>query len=478
MPGREAAVRKEFTADSGNGRQDVTVLVLAADSSLRSKLAALLEPHCRRVLTAAQVSQASQLLAERHPELLVLELSEQGRSVTRLIRAARKADPWCKVLSIVPAQDVQRAADAIKAGAFDCLSKPLRAERFLASAKWAVEQILNSSAGVRGKGRIARCSNGKSLVGQSRAMRHVWERIEMVKDVTSNVLIHGETGTGKELVAYAIHDSSPRADRPFVKLNCGAIPKDLLESELFGHEKGSFTGALQQRIGRFEMADGGTLLLDEIGDMPLDLQVKLLGVLQDRVVQRVGGHEKIPVDVRIIAATHQDLGIAMEEKRFREDLYYRLKVITIHVPPLRQHKEDIPLLVKHFVKLYSSQTGRDVTGVDEDGMKILMTYDYPGNVRELENIIESGVVLCSGRQITSRELPQSLTRSGTGGNEIVVRPGMPLSEVERLCIIETLRYTQGNKQQAAELLGINPRSIYRKIQHYEISLEPLLKEAS
>jgi len=469
-------VQQGLDAEPPSEPRDVKALVLAVDASLRHEVVALLRPLCRQVLASERAGEASHLLGEQKPELLVLDMAGLGPRGLRLIRVAGRARACGGVIAIVGSRDVAEAVAAVKCGASQCLVKPLNAQRFLSAARRVIDEaVRRCPRGVEATG-VARHFGGRTLVGQSSSMRDVWQKIEMVKDVSSSVLIQGETGTGKELVAYAIHCTSPRADGPFVKLNCGAIPKDLLESELFGHEKGAFTGALQRRIGRFEMADGGTMLLDEIGDMPLALQVKLLGVLQDRFVQRVGGHEGIPVDVRIIAATHQDLAKAIERKTFREDLYYRLNVITIRVPPLRQHKEDIPLLVAHLIKLCSKQTGRNVTGIDPDAMDALMDYDYPGNVRELENIIESAVVLCTGPHITRRELPPSVTKGRERGNEIIVRPGMPLSEVERLCITETLRYTGGNKQRAAELLGINPRSIYRKIGYYGINVDGLQEQ--
>ena len=463
-------------AVSGEVR-NVKALVVAHDTPLLRELAVLLKPYCRRVISADSAADALAILADQRPELVVVDLSEPGREPLRLLRVTGEVVPAAKVIAIVGGQDMGRAITAIRRGAYDCIGKPFDNERFLTSARRAIEEIIEWTRRESNEGGLAYWANGKVLIGQSRCMKEVWQRIEMVKDVLSNVLIRGETGSGKELVAYAIHDSSPRADGPFVKLNCGAIPKDLLESELFGHEKGSFTGALQRRIGRFEMADGGTILLDEIGDMPLDLQVKLLGVLQDRVVQRVGGHEKVPVDVRIIAATHQDLRAAIEEKRFREDLYYRLNVITFEVPPLRERREDIPLLADHFVKLYSRQTGRRVTGVDPEAMEVLVAYDYRGNVRELENIIESCVVLCGGDRITVKDLPAHLTEERTRGHEIDFKPGMSLDEVERLWIIGALHHTGGNKTRAAELLGVPVRSLYHKIRRYKISADRLGKGA-
>lgn len=458
----------EYPKKEPEGYRGVTTLGITEDESLREAFSALLKPHCHQVITMDDFGEGLTALADEKPELLVVDLTEQEEKGLRLLRTSREVAPSSKVLALVDDQDMNQAVAAIKGGAWDCLSKPLEGEHFLESAKKAIEEIEEWIQHETNRQPLGYWSDGKVIVGQSPAMNEVWHRIDMVRDVTSNVLIQGETGTGKELVAHAIHQRSPRAEGPFVKLNCGAIPKDLLESELFGHEKGAFTGALQQRIGRFEMADGGTILLDEIGDMPLDLQVKLLGVLQDRFIQRVGGHEKIPVDVRILAATHQDLKQAINDGDFREDLFYRLNVITIKIPPLHARRQDIPLLVDHFLRFYTRQTGREVEGVTDAAMKVFTQYEYPGNVRQLENIVESSVVLCQGNKITVDELPREMTDSRNEGPELVFQPGMSLDDMERRCIIETLRFTSGNKKQAAEMLGITPRSIYRKLKRYDI----------
>ncbi|MFW6044830.1 MAG: sigma-54-dependent transcriptional regulator [Planctomycetota bacterium] len=446
----------------------LTTLAVSEDQSLREKLSSLLQPHSRQVITAEEAGEGLHWLADASPELIVIDLSNDTDRGLRVLSASKDMAPASKVLALVEDGDMDTAVAAIKAGAWNCIPKPLHPDQFLDSAKRAIEEVQEWIIHQANDTIPGYWSNGQVMVGQSEAMNGVWERIDMVRDVTSNVLIQGETGTGKELVAHAIHHRSPRADGPFVKLNCGAIPKDLLESELFGHEKGAFTGALQERRGRFEMADGGTLLLDEIGDMPLELQVKLLGVIQDRFVQRVGGHEKIPVDVRILAATHQDLQEAIEENNFREDLYYRLNVINIEIPPLRYRRDDIPLLVEHFINQYTKQTGRDVEGITPEALDMLKHFDYPGNVRQLENIVESSVVLCQGAKIETTDLPEELSGSPELGEEFMIRPGMSLQEVEKRCILQTLRFTSGNKTRAAELLGITPRSIHRKLKQYEI----------
>jgi len=448
----------------------LTVLVLEKDADLSRNLCQVLHPGYPNTITAKDSAAASQTLRSLPVDVLVADVSDPNTGGMSLLSEAVAQHRHMMAVAIVEAGDTERALEALKLGVYQCLSRPLEARSLVAAVDGAAKEILKRHVSLQTRQRLSLGYGGKRLVGNSQAIRDVLDKIELVRHVNCSVVIRGETGTGKELVAYAIHNNSPRARFPFVKLNCGAIPRDLLESELFGHEKGSFTGALQQRIGRFEMAHRGTILLDEIGDMPLELQVKLLGVLQDRAVQRVGGHERIPVDVRVIAATHQDLEKAIEENRFREDLYYRLNVITISVPPLREHREDIPLLIEHFLDRFRRETGKEIDGVDSEAVQLLMGYDYPGNVRELENIIEGAVVFCQNHLIAANELPSSVRNATEApASEIRVGVGTPLDEVERLCIIETLKQTEGNKRRAAALLGISEKSVYNKLERYQIA---------
>lgn len=454
---------------------DVSVLILENDTNLQRNLSELLAEHYAYVVSASCCEDGMELLAKRHVDVLVVDVSARTACGLQLLRQALAEQSQLMAVAIAETGDSSRALEAIKLGAYQCLSRPLEARSLQQAIDGAARELLTRHSNLGARRRLSFANPGKRLIGNSSAMRDVLHRIHLVREVNSNVLIRGETGTGKELVAHAIHKNSPRAQSPFVKLNCGAIPRDLLESELFGHEKGSFTGALQQRIGRFEMADGGTILLDEIGDMPLELQVKLLSVIQDREFQRVGGHEPIGVDVRILAATHQDLEKAIDERRFREDLYYRLNVVTIDIPPLRDRKEDIPLLVHYFLDIYHRAMGRKVVGVDSEAMQLLMSYSYPGNIRELENIIEGALVLCEGGAVTPEELPPRVRRAvEEPGEPVRVPPGTPLEEVEKLCIIETLKHTEGNKRRAASLLGISEKSVYNKLGRYKISTDAIL----
>ncbi len=451
-------------------RHDLSVLILESDADLQRNICEALQGQYPNLVTVPDVEAAAEVLSAREVDVLVADVSDSAAGGIPMLRRLAATQGHQMAVAIAETGDTASALEAIKLGAYQCLSRPLDSRSLLAAIDGAADEVLKRATSLDTRRRLSFAHPGKRLIGNSPAMREVFQRIQLVRGVNTNVVIRGETGTGKELVALAIHRNGPRAHGPFVKLNCGAIPKDLLESELFGHEKGSFTGALNQHVGRFEAADGGTILLDEIGDMPLELQVKLLSVLQDRELQRVGGHERIPVDVRVIAATHQDLEDAIGERQFREDLYYRLHVVRIDVPPLRERKEDIPLLVQYFLDRYRTATGRPVESVDSDAMELLMSYDYPGNVRELENFMEAAVVLCEENAITPRDLPASVQKPGEqpqrGG--VVVTAGMPLEEVERLCIIETLKHTEGNKRRAAALLGISEKSVYNKLGRYNI----------
>jgi DNA-binding NtrC family response regulator len=448
----------------------LTVLVVEKNVDLSRNLCQVLGPAYPNTITANDSAAALQTLRSQPIDVLVADVSDQNTGGMDLLREAVAQHRHMMAVAVLEAGDTERALEALRLGVYQCLSRPLDTRSLVAAVDGAAKEILKRHVSLQTRQRLALGYGGKRLIGNSLAMREVLDKIELVRHVNCSVVIRGETGTGKELVAYAIHNSSPRARSPFVKLNCGAIPRDLLESELFGHEKGSFTGALQQHIGRFEMAHRGTILLDEIGDMPLELQVKLLGVLQDRTVQRVGGQERIPVDVRVVAATHQDLEKAIKQNRFREDLYYRLNVITIGVPPLRERKEDIPLLIQHFLDRFRRETGKDIEGVDSEAVQLLMGYDYPGNVRELENIIEGAVVFCQNHMITAAELPSTVGNgTETPVGQVKIAVGTPLDEVERLCIIETLKHTEGNKRRAAGLLGISERSIHNKLERYHLT---------
>ena len=308
-----------------------------------------------------------------------------------------------------------------------------------------------------------------NIIGKSPKLLSILDIVRQVAPTKATVLITGESGTGKELIANAIHYNSPRAKGPFIKVNCAALPETLLESELFGHEKGAFTGAYQTRIGRFEAADGGTLFLDEIGTLGSAVQVKLLRVLQEREFERVGGTKTIKVDVRLITATNTDLSTAVKEGRFREDLFWRINVVRINMPPLRERREDIPLLVHHFIRKFAAENSRPIKGISEEALQVLLHYDFPGNVRELENIIESAVVLCRGDTITPELLPEGVRSSAQNRQNLTIPLGLPFEEIERRVIEATLAYAGGNKTKTARILKIGKRTLFRKLKKYGIT---------
>lgn len=380
------------------------------------------------------------------------------------------------------------AIEAMKLGAFDYVAKPFNLQEMVAVVKKAAEMrtLKDEVAYLRSELDKVSGFSDEALVGQSAAMQAVYKLIGKVAATDSTVLICGESGTGKELVASALHRNSRRAGGPFVKLNCAAVPEGLLESELFGHERGAFTGASVARKGKFEQACGGTLLLDEIGEMSLALQAKILRALQEREIERVGAGEPIPVDVRVIASTNQDLGEAIEQGRFRQDLYYRLNVVAIHLPSLRERKEDIPLLCMHLLEKANRKARRRIDGFSQDAMGLLVAYDWPGNVRELENTIERAVLLTGGSVISLGDLPDSLrcsceygrSPSGNRGGGTVYSPcpgpaGASLKDVvarvEREAILKALNETGWRCGRAAEHLGINRRSLYEKMRRYRIT---------
>ena len=381
-----------------------------------------------------------------------------------------------KVILITGYADLQDAVEAMDIGAFYYLEKPVQDEQLKHLIRRALEHIELTRENILLRQRLATRDRFYKLVGRNEKMQEIYKLIEAVAPSNATVLILGESGTGKELVAHAIHESSPRSGGPFVKVNCGALPENLLESELFGHVKGAFTTALRDRIGKFEYADGGTIFLDEIDALPPHLQVKLLRVIQDQEFERVGDNRTISVDVRIIAASNRDLEEAVEEGSFRADLFYRLNVIQIKLPPLRERKDDIPLLVDHFLRKYRELNNKEIKGITEEAMRMLEGYDWPGNVRELENVIERAVVLETGEYITSDSLrlpsdkgtePLSVVAASKG----VMKLKEAVEMAEKEAILKALQAANWRRMKAAELLGINRITLYNKMRQYGITEE-------
>jgi two-component system, NtrC family, response regulator HydG len=443
------------------------LLVADDDPGLRESLNRTLTRAGYGVLLASDGRAALELLQGGGIDLVLTDLKMPGLTGIELLRAVKAIVPDIDVILITAFGTVEEAVSAMKEGAYDFITKPFRGEQLLKLIGKALERrelieqnraLQRQLEALRGRGQV---------VGGSPAFRRMMMLVEQVADSSATVLIQGESGTGKELVASAIHERSSRRGGPFVAVNCAALPETLLESELFGYERGAFTGAAGRKEGRFELAHAGTLFLDEVADLSAVTQPKILRVLQEGEFERVGGTRTIRVDVRIVAATNQDLGQMVREKRFREDLYYRLNVITINVPPLRERREDIPLLAQHFLRVYAAKNNRRLEAFTDEAMRRLEAYAWPGNVRELENVVERGVVLARGAQVELRDLTEEVagaTPLPEGG--VLVRIGTPLAEVEQRLLEATLRVTNGNKTQAAKLLGIDPKTVYRKLERH------------
>lgn len=415
-------------------------------------------------------------LAEDH-DLVILDLSLPGFDGLELLRALKEAKPDVPVIMITGYASMQSALQAMKLGAYDYITKPFNLDDVQLVAERAGERrrLIDENRYLQNE--IRERYGFNNVIGLSPEAQSAYLLAAKVADSSASVLILGETGTGKEYLARSVHYQSPRANGPFIKVSCAALPESLLESELFGHEKGSFTGAITRRIGRFELADGGTLFLDEIGDTTLATQIKLLRVLQEKQFERVGGSETISTNVRIIAATNRNLKEAIASKEFREDLYYRLNVVTIQLPSLRERPEDIPDLIHHFVKKYNDDTGKKIDGVSPDGMAMLQSYPWPGNIRELENCIERAVILCQSKQIMpqhllfSEELPVAPTLAPVTP---VVQPEedlRTLKEVERDHIESILEQCSNNQTKASGILGIDRKTLRNKIREYGLGTE-------
>jgi DNA-binding NtrC family response regulator len=386
-----------------------------------------------------------------------------------LLRAVKKSNPSTEVIIVTGYGTIESAIEALKLGGYDYLQKPINFERLKLLIERIIERRNLQLENIMIKQRLKDRFSFDQLVGRSPKMQQIYDVIDRISTGSPTVLIQGESGTGKELVANVTHQNSIRRDKPFIPVNCGAISEGLLESELFGHVKGAFTGAIKDSIGLFKAADGGTIFLDEIAEVPPALQVKLLRALQERKIRPVGGTREFSVDVRVIAATNKNLEKAIENKTFRKDLYYRLNVISIQMPALREIKDDIPHLAQHFMKKFSKETHREVNRVAPEVMDMLMRYDWPGNVRQLENIIERAFALGEGEIICLNDLPSEIRDIE---KQVGIRnASLNLSDNEKILIMRALRQTDGNKSDAAKLLGINITTVYRKMEKYQISDE-------
>src|SRR5438876_752779 len=447
-------------------RKAPTILVVEDDAENRAAMVKVLEAAEYKVLETDNGQQALDLINEENIDILVTDLRLPVMDGVELLKRAKAVGQDVEVIMITGHGTVEIAVEAIKEGAYDFITKPIKKAQLLRAIEKAAEKQYLSRENRELRQQLGQ-NGSRRIIYASSEMRNIERMVEQGAPSTATVLITGESGTGKEVIADAIHTASPRRLKPLIKVSCAALPDTLLESELFGYEKGAFTGANTRKEGRFELADGGTLFLDEIGEVSPALQVKLLRVLQDGKFERLGGTRTIDADVQILAATNKDLHKEVEEKRFREDLFYRLNVINIRIPSLRERKEDVQLLAMHFLKLYSDKNNKSIEGFSEDAMLALTTYDWPGNVRELENAIERAVVFTNGKQIPLSVLPHNVSAFADSRHSLTFKIGTPLRELERKAIDITLQHARGDKNLAARLLGIATRTIYRHLEKQE-----------
>jgi two-component system response regulator HydG len=437
------------------------VLVVDDEEANRLTLERILVREGLDVRHAGDGREAMNRLREEPYDLLLTDLKMSGVDGLTLLKQARAFDPDLEVILMTAYGTVETAVEAMKEGAYDFVTKPLRRSELVRVVKKALEKRALVLENRKLKDELAR-SQPDEVIGRAGPLRLVLEEARQVASSMASVLICGESGTGKGLMARWIHRASPRRDARLVTVNCAALPEALLESELFGHEAGSFTGATGKREGRFDLAQGGTLFLDEVTEMSLAVQVKLLRVLQEGEYERVGGTRTIRADVRILAATNREPEQAIKQGRLREDLYYRLNVVRLDLPALRERAEDIPLLARHFVQHYASRNGRDIRGISAEALAALQGWTWPGNIRELENAMERAVVLCRGDAIGLSDLPVAIRQHQAAPDTLHFPVGTPLKDVERRMIEVTLKHCGGDKHQAAQLLGINARTIYRR----------------
>jgi two-component system NtrC family response regulator len=448
----------------------IRILVVDDEASQRELVSGYLKKQGFEVFTAGGGESALELFRQAPMELILTDQRMPGLSGLDLLKAAREINPETQVIVMTAYGSVETAVAAMRDGAADYVAKPLNLEELRQKIQRIVEQHRLYAENRALREELKSRHRIEGIIGESGQMVEVISLVQRVAASEATVLIRGESGTGKELIAKAIHYASPRAARPLVRVNCAALPENLLESELFGHEKGSFTGAIATRKGRFELADTGTLFLDEIGDLPLHLQAKLLRVLQEREFERVGSSQPIKVNVRILSATHRDLESLMRAGHFRDDLYYRLNVVTILVPPLRERRQDLPPLMDHFLELFAAKNGKSLRGFSRAARDALLRYDYPGNVRELENLIERAVVLCRGDVIDRGDLPLMLDEPDAA-SEAPTQLAAAVEGLERRMIREALKRANGVQTRAAELLGVTERALRYKLKKYGLQGE-------
>ncbi|HDZ24613.1 MAG TPA: sigma-54-dependent Fis family transcriptional regulator [Desulfobacteraceae bacterium] len=449
-----------------------TILVVDDDKGHRTMLKTLLSGWGYSVAEADDGSIAIEMARENPFDLVLMDIRMVKVSGLEALAKIKAINPSIPIIIMTAYSSVETAVEALKKGAYDYLTKPLDFDELHLTMERAMDHTHLKEENRLLKASLGEKFDRRNIIGNSPQMVRLFETIAQVAPSEATVLITGESGTGKELIAGAIHYNSERKDGPFIKVNCAALTETLLESELFGHEKGAFTGAHRRKEGQFSLADGGSLFLDEVSEMPLSMQVKLLRVIQEREFTRVGGEEVIQVDVRIIAATNKDLAQEISSGRFREDLFYRLNVVTLQMPPLRERKDDIPLLLEHFLESFAQKNRKTIKGVTPQAMARLVSYDWPGNVRELMNAVERMVVLARGDYVGEPDLPPIILEqaegpaSGQGTKDLPA--DLPLEEVEKASILKTLESAGGNKSEAARRLGITRRTLHKKLKKYGV----------
>ncbi len=442
------------------------LLVIDDDQNHREGLVLLLQTYKYEVDQADGAKAAMELVYKNYYDLVITDFKMQDVDGMELLKMINDFDPLLKVIMVTGFSSIEHAVEAIHLGAIDYIAKPVDQTKL----KQVIERLLELPAMEKNMAVPERFVHFGEIIGKSRPIKNVVKKINEITNIDVPVLIFGESGTGKELVAHAIHSASTRSNAPFIAVNTGAIPKDLISSELFGHVKGAFTGAVDNKKGKFEEADGGTLFLDEISSMSEQVQIALLRVLENHKIDRVGGAREIPINVRIVAATNENMEDMIASGKFREDLYYRLNVYNIELPPLRDRTDDIPLINNYFLEKFNKEYNKKIVAVDDEASAILQKYSWPGNIRELRNILLRSMI--SAKEIIhKKDLPEMIRKGMLPGQEIRFPAGTPLPEIERKSIVKTLSLAKGNKLRAAEMLGISRRSLYNKLEDYDIKDE-------
>ncbi len=438
------------------------ILIIDDEKNIREGLGAALEMDGYTVFLAADGKQGLEILERGDIDLVITDLKMPEVSGEEILAKVTGETPGIPVIVLTGHGTIDSAVDAMRKGAYDFLTKPVNLDRLSLLVKRALERREISLQNSVYRKEIEGKTTFENMIGKSHEIQKVFDLVKKVAPSKASVLITGESGVGKEMIANALHNLSPRKDKPFIKVHCAALSDSLLESELFGHEKGAFTGAIAMKRGRFELAHEGTIFLDEIGEISQNVQVKLLRVIQERKFERVGGEETLDVDVRIIAATNRNLEEEIKKGNFREDLYYRLNVVNINVPPLRERKDDIPIMVNNFIRKFSKENNKNITTVDTKAKNALYSYDWPGNIRELRNCIEGAVVIAEGSTLRLEDLPPAVRKSQENSS-ISIPAGTDMDTAEKIIIRETLLFCQGNKSKTAQVLGIGRKTLHRKL---------------